>query len=1010
MARPRLLDLMARRVERRVTLITAGAGFGKSSLIAQAAHDPVTSDRVTTVFHRVDPADRDGTAMLASLAARLIGPDANPPRDVDVDGLTDLLWHRSPDHVSLIVDDIHGFPPGAAAWGRINDLIDALPENADIVLSGRGRHELTLARRIAQGEAVEITESMLAFERDELDDFARLRGVEPGALDDHGWPALTELEAEAGVAGAHDFVSEEVLSHLDEPRVAALRRVALHGVIDDELVAAVTDYAGTAAELLEGLPLTSQIGSSSWSLHELWRELLTASLPADERAETLGKISELLRSRGEIREALAAASRAGDDGEVLAAATQLARDIQLAHSIAERTAVVAAVPEHLADAAPVQLVRADVAFATEPTLAVGPLRTAIDTARDAADDEIESLGLLRLGDLAYRSGNRAGLVEIQSELEDLQRRGGRGADACLTLTDAWRLLLQNAASKSLALMDEPSVRDYPPIRSMVDYTRAVQLGCAGDCRASIAALEALRTTPDARILARLGGFVNLMRWYVGDLDDAGRVETVRLLDRIGADRQMQLYIEGAATASLFHASAGDLTEARRLVEEAATHRERVPESGWSAIAVELATAVVELLGGDEAACAARLEEAVPRAGPFDGVARHVFGNVGALVYTLVPRTRPDFDDEATGPDLSVATQVGRALVAVRERGVAAPAAALPWDDLDRLRTWAYEPHLAELAVAAVAAGNSRARNAFEQLSIDPRGALRSIVDRHEGAVAAIAADVLAETPDRPRATVRVEVLGPTAVVEGARDAAVRRTEETRAPIRRKMVRELLLLLVHRRRIRRDEAAAVLWPDKDENSARANLRATLNHLRPLLDGEGEDGAPPWHVRSDGETLSLFESDLLQIDADEFEREIDLARTADRNRNAAETVDHHLRAIRLYRGPYLADALDQDWAFNHRTKLHLDFVEASTRCAELCAAQGDTDLAIELARRAIDAEPLAERSHRSLVRALTASGDRAGARRALERAIDVVEADGLRPETATVRLADELAETV
>jgi len=37
-----------------------------------------------------------------------------------------------------------------------------------------------------------------------------------------------------------------------------------------------------------------------------------------------------------------------------------------------------------------------------------------------------------------------------------------------------------------------------------------------------------------------------------------------------------------------------------------------------------------------------------------------------------------------------------------------------------------------------------------------------------------------------------------------------------------MVRELLLLLVHRGRLRRDEIAALMWPDKDEHAARNNL--------------------------------------------------------------------------------------------------------------------------------------------------------------------------------------------
>ena len=120
--------------------------------------------------------------------------------------------------------------------------------------------------------------------------------------------------------------------------------------------------------------------------------------------------------------------------------------------------------------------------------------------------------------------------------------------------------------------------------------------------------------------------------------------------------------------------------------------------------------------GDEAAAASRLDAALPATGPFDGFARHVFGNVGAVLYALVPRSRAFFDDETTGPDLQVATDVGRALVALREHDSTAPAARLPWEDLDRLRTWAYEPHLAELALAAMSHGVMRANVALVRVA------------------------------------------------------------------------------------------------------------------------------------------------------------------------------------------------------------------------------------------------------------------------------------------------------
>jgi DNA-binding SARP family transcriptional activator len=247
----------------------------------------------------------------------------------------------------------------------------------------------------------------------------------------------------------------------------------------------------------------------------------------------------------------------------------------------------------------------------------------------------------------------------------------------------------------------------------------------------------------------------------------------------------------------------------------------------------------------------------------------------------------------------------------------------------------------------------------------------------------------------------VNVLGPTLVSVGSPP------DESTPPIRRKMVRELLLLLVHRRRLRREEIATVMWPDKDESAARNNLRATLNHLRTLLENDdADDAGPPWHVRSDGESLELFVSDRLAIDALDFDAAVRAARRADSERRPAETLSHCLRAIDLYAGPYLDDALDPDWAFNQRMNHHLHFVEVCVRASELREARGEADGALDLARRAVDAEPLSERAHRALVRALLATDDRAGANRAYGRCIDILAADGLSPDDETVRLRASL----
>lgn len=1016
--RDRLLDLMSSRLDRSVTIISAGAGFGKSTLIAQTVADPITASRVRYVTHRVSSTDPSGESMAASIAeqlaaiadevaARLVdatdAADPAPPARSDV-SLADQIWHLSPAYITVVVDDIHLLGAGSAGWSVLNDLILDLPENGDAVLSGRGFHELTLARLLTRGEAIEIDEAMLAFTTDEIDDFAQLRSADRAALDDHGWPALIELEARAGVAGAHAFVAEEVLDELSPERLDALRRIALHDQVDDELVRVTTSFDGSAEALLADLPLTSQSSDGTWTLHDLWKNVLVDGLDARSRTASLTAGAELLRRRGAVRDAIALAVDAGDNDIALDLLADFARDLPLANSIGDRRFVLELLPHTLSSTAEAELLRADIVFATEPMRAAAPLQHAIDIATEQNRPEVTVLALLRLGDMAYRSGDRTGLTESHERLRRLDSLGGTGAAAALVLTESWLLLLANDPTSAIALMGSDALRDYPPVGSMADYYRAVQLGHAGQAEASLSSLEVLSKTSDARILERRGGFAGLMRWWTGTLDADGRRAADRLLDRVDGDHQQHFLVEGAATAALWHVSAGDPATATTLLERARAQRDRVPNGSWAAISVETATAVLELVRGDETAAARRLDAALPEAGPFDGFARHVFGNVGALLYALVPRSRPFFDGEDPGHDLRVASDVGRALVALREHGSPSLAAKLPWHDLSRIRTWAYEPHLAELAIAAMSTGVLQASEALAGLRIDPRQALRNVVERYDDPFAALAKEELDRTPTRPALTTYVRVLGPTSVGVGAAPGP------DSPPIRRKMVRELLLILVHRGRMRRDEIAALMWPDKDENAARNNLRATLNHLRTLLEHSDEDGdvdaGPPWHVRSEGESLELFTSDRLDIDAIAFEDAVQSARRADIERRPADALTHCRDAVARYGGPYLDDALDQDWAFNHRMKLQLDHVEMCTRASELLEARGEVSEALDMARTAVDAEPLSERAHRALVRTLIGSEDSAGARRAHERCLAVLEADGLSPSPETLRLGAEL----
>ena len=92
-------------------------------------------------------------------------------------------------------------------------------------------------------------------------------------------------------------------------------------------------------------------------------------------------------------------------------------------------------------------------------------------------------------------------------------------------------------------------------------------------------------------------------------------------------------------------------------------------------------------------------------------------------------------------------------------------------------------------------------------------------------------------------------------------------------LRRQRVREVLCVLVARRRIRREELAELVWPEVANPGS--NLRTTLSYLRHVMEPDHEPGAPPFFVRADAGWLTLNAGSHLQADLWELDDRLDEA---------------------------------------------------------------------------------------------------------------------------------------
>jgi LuxR family transcriptional regulator, maltose regulon positive regulatory protein len=338
-ARPRLLRALDHAARRRVVLLEAPAGYGKSWLVAEWA----AASRARRVAHlSLSRHDGDPAHLLARLSAVAIGPGR---RATTVGGLLDAL-DRAGEPLVLVLDDYHRLA-GQPANDTVADVIAHLPAGVQVAIATRATPPLPLARLRAGGDLLELRAADLRLDDDEAVALLAAAGV---TIDDpearagllgrlEGWPVGLALAARAlrglpdtaaaatRFAGTHrdvaDYIDEEVLQHLRPSLQGFLVLTSALSRLSGPLCDAALGTSGSQA-VLEDLERSNAFlvpldAERRWyRYHRLFAEALRAELCAGPPAVA----AELHRRAGAWFDA---AGQHADAAEHALAALRLAR-------------------------------------------------------------------------------------------------------------------------------------------------------------------------------------------------------------------------------------------------------------------------------------------------------------------------------------------------------------------------------------------------------------------------------------------------------------------------------------------------------------------------------------------------------------------------------------------------------------------------------------------------------------------------------------------------------------
>jgi LuxR family maltose regulon positive regulatory protein len=1002
LSRSRLLDFMHENIHRKLLLVCAGPGYGKTSLLVDFAR----STDLPVCWYTLDATDRDPRAFLSYLveAVRVRFPpfgertrallqqsegSAGGLRAV-MGVLVNELAQEIPDYLVIALDDYHTVHAEETLNQAVDTLLQYLPENVHLIVSGRTVPRLSLTRMLAYGEAAAVGTEHLRFTTEEgrqllqqnfdldlpVEEMRRL--VE----ESEGWITGVLLKAQAIRQGGMEvltraqgpddrvyaYLADEVVRHLSPPVRDFCRKASILGQMDAALCDALLQRQDSAQVLsfLEQHNLFLVPLEGDWyRFHDLFREFLLgeARLDWDEFVQLQRRAAQLWKEQGEPAAAVEhlLQARAYED-----AAEEIEKQAQECYEHSRFQTLlrwIEALPEAAYRERPQLLL-----FQGKAAMAMG-------------QGERARTSLLQAERLFAQRGNVRGWVQAIADRAFLERTQGAYQEALQTAREALARApepdspaivdLHRTIGRCLHVLGDLAGAEAHS-RAAVErslgtgmYSQAVAYLDLGFCLYAQGRLvEADAAYRQALERCQRVGSPVLMAHILNDLANVLflRGEFQEAQDLLGqaleaAQTSLSLHLQALVWASLgdLYRDLGDLSRARQIYQEGL---ERARRAGDAAMVTYLLEALGHL---------ARQEGALPEA------RRHLQGAMEAAASSPADRARVQISlallelaegrtaaaldlveaassrQEEAGWRLELPrTWLVRAIVQHRRRRGKEARAALQRAAALAEETGVVEPFLAEREVLLPL---------LRQLSPEARGGfLEEVLGRLR------ARPALREGPppaEEARPALRILALGPGQVFWGDQEVSGRDWGY-------RLSRELFFYLLFHTPVRKEQVGLEFWPDRPAARVSSVFHRTLYQARRAVGG-------PFVVFHD-DVYDWNPQTPYWCDVVEFKRLLEQAQRLSPDDPQAIAVLKE--ALALYRGDFLEKS-DSDWCVLYREGLARQYLQALLLLGSLGLDQQALPEAQEAFRRALQSDGFCEEAYRGLMRCHLLAGERADA---------------------------------
>lgn len=1063
LSRPRLIARLHANLALPLTLVTANAGSGKTTLVA----DFLRQQEQPYVWYQLDHTDADPSVFLGYLAHGIRQQVSGfgdtmfaylqqsselaqqPERAVDV--LLNEILEGVEQQLIIVLDDYHHLGAETPVHAVVDRLIAYLPDVIHVIIISRDIPPLSLARLRSQDSLAIIDRTNLLFTEEEMQELLRkVFGLELTSEQlreygerTHGWitalqlvrqvaqrqlaPGSDQKQAPDPLAVLHqserdifEYFAEEVLA-AEPPEIRQfLTSIALLDRIEVETCARLYPQVSSTTALMAlvrgnvFMTVASDARGEEFRLHPLFQSFLRRRLRTE--VGLTGVIAEHARcaqyflEQGAWEQAVGHLLQAEDFERAAEIIGRHGSDWLAAGKLGLLASFAEALPAATLEAHPRALAnRAEVArLRGEFDAAESLFRRAVAALRDAGDREGEAEALHSQATIARRRG------DYESAFSCLDRALSLTGPASVVRTKCG-----NTRGLSLVSMGEwiAAEREFRAAlqsaeeRNDEHYVRLIthNLGLPSMMRGDFG--EALRwlrrmlltNTGEPPIPQETTAHLNIARChlYRGEMDDCEK----HLDAALGRCQLFNLVGQRAETFETY----GNLYRERGELARAAEFYERAlrsyDEAGIDVARVELIEeqALLSLKAGDPARARAQIERLAEL--------RHVSKNdMGDFTVTLAR---------------------ARIMLAQRDYNSANEQLIPALDYFHRQGLYYYEAQ-ACMALATCDLGSAREPLMLERLRraldlaarYDYEYWLRQELDHcpelfaTEDALELLPADlrervsVISKQPAGPATLpaitfgagslvdLTINMLGPVEIVrDPARPLAGDAWTTRRA-------RDILCFIASRphHRTAKDTIIDTFWGESDLEIVEKNFHPTVSHIRKALNSN-QLLKQNFIVYRDGDYQFNPEFSY-RIDTEQFDQLIADGEEARRERSFDRCIDCYEQAIRFYRGEFMQGSYEP-WVEEQRSYYREQYLRMLESLAGVSEKQQEWSRSMDLAQRILREDPFREDIHCLLMRAHAALGNRVAVKEQYETLRGLLQKElGVEPAMQTQKTYREL----